>query len=70
MTELSQNSKSNIADLNVVVDNKNYTGVTITDLAGNQQLFIIANDNASKTAKHSLKVNGKKYSWTGPYFYQ
>ncbi|MDO6712654.1 alginate lyase family protein [Aliiglaciecola sp. 2_MG-2023] len=70
VTELSQNSKSNIADLNVVVDNKNYTGVTITDLAGNQQLFIIANDNASKTAKHSLKVNGKKYSWTGPYFYQ
>jgi hypothetical protein len=70
VTELSQNSKSNIAKLSMLIDDENYTGVSIMDLDGKQQIFIISNNSPSKTAEHSVKINGKKYAWTGPYFYQ
>ena len=70
VSESSQNSKSSIASLKVVMDSDDYTGVSITDMKGEKQLFIISNVDASKNAKHSVKIDGKKVSWTGPYFYQ
>lgn len=70
VTELSKNSNSHISNLEVVHDNNQYTAIIITDLAGNQQLFIVANKQADKSAKHSLKIDGKNYRWTGPYLYQ
>ncbi|MBZ2163724.1 heparinase II/III domain-containing protein [Alteromonas stellipolaris] len=70
VSESSQNSKSSITDLKVVLDSDEYTGVSITDIKGEKQLFIISNVSVSKNAKHSVKIDGKKVSWTGPYFYQ
>ena len=70
VSESSQNSKSSITDLSVVLDSEAYTGIKITDVKGTEQVFIISNEDASKNAKHSVKIDGEKYSWTGPYLYQ
>ena len=70
VSEASLNSNSNIANLAIVSDNDNYTAISITDMKGNKQLFILSNKNASNSTKHSLSINDKKYSWTGPYYYQ
>ncbi|MBU2870700.1 heparinase II/III family protein [Colwellia sp. E2M01] len=70
VSEASLNSSSNIADLKIVKDNDEYTAVSITDLKGNKQLFILSNKDASSSEKHSLKINGKKYNWVGPYYYK
>ena len=70
VSEASLNSNSSIANLAIVSDDDKYTAVSITDVKGNEQLFILANKNASTSAKHKLTVNGKAYSWTGPYYYK
>ena len=70
VTELSTNSASSIASVDVVFDSDNYTAVSIADLQGNMQMFIVANANASKTAEHKVTINGKAYNWTGPFMYQ
>ncbi len=70
VSELSKNSNSNIADLKVVHDDENYLAVSITDVKGNIQLFILSNKEPSKSAKHKLSINKQDYEWTGPYYYQ
>lgn len=70
VSELSTNSKSNIANVEVVYDDENYTAVSITDLKGNGQLFILSNKDASTSTKHRLSINNQDYRWTGPYHYQ
>ncbi|ALJ06378.1 heparinase [Pseudalgibacter alginicilyticus] len=70
VSELALNSKSNIAALKIVLDTEDYTALTITDVKDNTKLFVISNTNASKEAKHTLKINEKNYSWTGSYYYK
>jgi len=70
VSEASLNSSSSVAHLNVIYDNDNYTAVTITDVNGNEQLFILSNNNAASSATHELSVNNNVYKWTGPYYYQ
>nr|QXF14446.1 exo-oligoalginate lyase [uncultured bacterium] len=70
VSEASLNSNSSIANLTLVSDSDDYTAITITDVKGGEQLFILANKNSASSAKHSLKVNGKFYTWVGPYYYQ
>jgi len=70
VSESSVNSRSSIASVNVVLDNDDYTGVSITDVKGNTQLFVIANGNSDKSVEHAVTIAGQDYSWTGPYFYQ
>ncbi|QGX63887.1 heparinase [Alteromonas mediterranea] len=70
VSESSVNSRSSIASVNVVLDNDDYTGVSITDVKGNIQLFVIANGNSDKSVEHTVTIAGQDYSWTGPYFYQ
>jgi hypothetical protein len=69
VSELTKNSNSNIAELKLVYDDDNYTVVSIIDVNGNSQLFILANKDSSKMATHSLSINKQNYSWTGPYHY-
>ncbi|WP_339721335.1 heparinase II/III family protein [uncultured Paraglaciecola sp.] len=69
VSELSVNSNSNIAEVKVVLDETNYTAVVITDVNGDSSLFILSNVNASAKQQHQVKINGKLYSWTGPYHY-
>ena len=69
VSELSENSNSNIAELKVVYDEDNYTAVAIKDLTGNESVFILANIEVSATQKHTLKIAGKLYRWTGVYHF-
>ncbi|WP_159820980.1 heparinase II/III domain-containing protein [Colwellia sp. 20A7] len=70
VSEASLNSNSHIKNLDIVNDDDDYTAVSITDVKGNKQLFILSNKNALASAKHSLLINNKEYQWTGPYYYK
>ncbi len=70
VTESAVNSKSNIAALKVVLDTVDYTAIEITNIKGDTKLFITANTNASKEAKHDLTINNKNYEWSGSYYFK
>jgi len=69
VSELSQNSNSNIKELQVVYNDDNYTAVSIEDLERDVSIFILSNKNASTSKKHKLKIDGKLYQWTGAYYF-
>lgn len=69
VTESAVNSKTNIKEIKVVLETEEYTAISITNLKGDTKLFITANRNASKDAKHNIKVNTKNYEWSGSYYY-
>jgi len=70
VSESAVNSKSSIKELKMVLDTADYTAISITTIKGTTKLFITANTNASKEAKHTLKINNKKYTWVGSYDYK
>ena len=45
-------------------------GKEIKDENGNTKLFITANTDPSKEAKHNLKINDKNYEWSGSYYFK
>ncbi|WP_405265912.1 alginate lyase family protein [Cellulophaga sp. Ld12] len=70
VTESAVNSNSAITALKVVLDSEGYTAIQIIDINGNTKLFITANTNAAKEARHNLKINNKDYEWSGPYYFK
>ena len=70
VSESAVNSKSSIKELKMVLDTADYTAISITTIKGTTKLFITANTNASKEAKHTLKINNKRYTWVGSYDYK
>lgn len=68
VTESAVNSNSTIKDLKVVLDTEDYTAIAITTIKGSTKLFIMANTNASKEAKHIVAINDKNHTWIGPYY--
>ncbi len=69
VSELAVDSNSHIAKLSVVHDDEQYTAVAIEDMEGHTSVFILANSDASASKKHRLKIDGRKYRWSGPYHY-
>ncbi|MCZ0954788.1 MAG: alginate lyase family protein, partial [Rhodospirillaceae bacterium] len=67
VTEIAVNSSSNIAELNVVYDDEDYTAVTIEDVQGQTNIFILSNEDPAATKEHALEVNGRAYEWSGPW---
>jgi len=53
-----------------VYDDEQYTAIQITDLSGNEQLFILANLDAKASTTHSLTIADTTYDWTGAFYYQ
>ena len=70
VTELSLNSNSRVKSIDVLHDSGEYTALQITDKENKVQVFIVANQEGKKSAKHSLTLNGKVFTWTGPYYYR
>ncbi|MEO9892818.1 alginate lyase family protein [Aurantibacter sp.] len=70
VTESATNSKSSIKEIKVILDTDAYTVISITTINDNIKLFITANTNSSKEAKHTLKINDKNYTWTGSYYFK
>ena len=69
VSELSLNSKSSIVALKQFINDDLYTAIGIQHQNGNQKLFVLANQNADKSAKHELKINNKTYQWKGPFLF-
>ena len=69
VSELAENSSSNIAELTVLYDDSRYTAVAVRDLQETTQLFIVSNLDAAAEQTHSLAIDGKVHKWSGPYYY-
>jgi hypothetical protein len=69
VSELWVNSNSNIAELQVVHNDTDYTAVSIKDKKAGVSLFILADMDASASKQHTLKIDGKSYHWTGPHHF-
>ena len=69
VTESAFNSQSNIAELVVLQDNEEYSAVSIQTKNDGVRLFIVSNSNIEPSTSHSITINGKPYSWAGPYHY-
>lgn len=69
VSESAVNSNSSIKELKVVLETADYSAISITNVNGNTKLFITANKNASKEAKHTVNINDKSYTWVGSYYY-
>jgi oligo-alginate lyase len=69
VSELSANSSSSIAELKVVHDDAYYTAVSIIDVQGHSNLFIVVNQNPAADKQHHLQINGKSYRWKGAYYW-
>ncbi len=67
VSEFALNSKSSIKELKVVLDTDDYTAISIHCVNGTVRLFISANKNSSKEAKHTLNIGKELYEWSGPY---
>lgn len=70
VSESALNSNSNIKELKVILDTKDYTAIAITTISGKEKLFITSNVNASLEATHNLKINDKDYQFTGSYYFK
>ena len=69
VSELALDSNSNIAHIEVLFDDDNYTAVSIEGVGGHKALFIFSNREALKTEEHKLQINDKEYQWNGPFYY-
>ena len=69
VSELAVNSNSNIAAMNVIHDDENYTAVAIEDKEGRSSMFFLANTDPSASTRHKLRIDGKTFRWAGPYLY-
>jgi len=70
VSESAHGSTSNIAQLSVIQDDADYTAVAITMVSGNKRLFVVSNSDVDSSKKHRINIDGKKYSWKGPYLYR
>lgn len=65
VTELGNNSFSQIQEVKILLDNDNYTATEITGINKDKLLLIIANKDGE--GQHVLKINNREISWEGYY---
>ncbi|MGI9533013.1 alginate lyase family protein [Lutimonas sp.] len=70
VSEFALNSNSSITELKVVKDTDEYTAISISHANGTTKLFITANKNSSKEAKHTLNIGEEIFEWSGPYLFK
>jgi len=69
VNETATNSKSSIKELKVIHDDEDYTAITIEDVYGQLNVFLLSNGDSSKSKTHRLAIDGKPYTWEGAYHY-
>ncbi|MEX1381930.1 alginate lyase family protein [Lutibacter sp.] len=67
VSELAVNAYSNIENIEVVHNSKEYTAIQIDTKNNTSKVFIISNENNDKDAAHKLSIKNKEYTWKGPY---
>lgn len=69
ISEIADNAFSQIKELKLINDSRDYTAVQVTfenpDLK--RLILVIANQDPARNTKHKLKLGSRNYTWTGPY---
>ncbi len=63
--EIANDPFTSIKEVSILHDDAAYTIIHFSNIAGKNWVLMIANNNASKDAKHVVMVDNKKYEWTG-----
>jgi hypothetical protein len=66
VSEIPLSPFASVSSVEILFDNDNYTIVSLRKENGLKWQVAIANINNSKTAKHSIEVDGVTYNWKGP----
>jgi hypothetical protein len=67
VSELAVNAYSNIENVSVLLDSKEYTAIQINTKNDKSKVFIVSNENNDKESAHTLSINNKAYTWRGSY---
>jgi hypothetical protein len=67
VSELALNAYSNIKNIEVIHDSKEYTAIQIDTNNDKSKVFIVSNQNNDKDVEHKLTINNKVYTWKGSY---
>jgi len=67
VSELAVNAYSNVENLTIIHNSKEYTAVLIETKNDKSKVYIISNENNDKDTEHKLAINNKEYAWKGPY---
>ena len=67
VSEVAVNAYSNIKNIEVVHDSKEYTAIQIDTKNDKSNVFIISNENNDNEAEHKLRIKDKEHSWKGSY---
>lgn len=70
VSELAVNAYSNIKNIEVLHDSKEYTAIQIDTKNDESTVFIISNQNNDEDADHKLTINNKEYTWKGSYTFK
>lgn len=70
VTEKANNAYSQFQSISVLSNTNDYTAIELKLKSGTTKVFILSNKNASKEAKHTLKINDNNYQWTGAYYFK
>ena len=68
VSEFAQDPDSNIASVDILYDDDNYTAISVEDIDGRTSVFIVSNVNAGKSEQHELNIDGQRYQWVGPFY--
>ncbi|WP_333967940.1 heparinase II/III domain-containing protein [Aquimarina algiphila] len=70
VTEIANNAYSNIKGITKFsIQNEKYIAWAIITKKGNTHTFILCTSDTNKKSTHNLSLNGKTYTWSGPYSY-
>ena len=67
VSEVALNSKSSISKVEVLLNDENYTIVSVKELQGSMSLFFLSRKDASANRHHEVRIGNQQYRWTGPY---
>lgn len=70
VTELTDGPVGQIADIEVLRDDGDYTAVLLIARDGRERVFIVANGDPAPETTHALTMKDQVYRWRGPYLYQ
>ncbi len=67
VNEISANSFSTITDVEILLNNEQYTSITFDTKTGTKWMLNISNTDVYKDTTHQVEIAGKSYSWVGPF---
>jgi hypothetical protein len=67
VNEISANSFSNITDVDILVNNGQYTAVTFGNKTGEKWIMIVSNEDASSLLNHHFSISSRNFDWVGPF---